>query len=220
MFTSRISRIRVFDAIMASCLWCGAAGLCLAMGASAAKAVPAQEENGGIEIRTPPGQPLTADERGRVAAALLANPSVSERIKGHKVRVLSVTHGYETAATGGGKDDQYRATVILFDYTIGRATRFALDVASGELVGVQLLRGRPQASEEELQLADRIVRADDELARLLSPSGQLMGGFVVDGPSGSSPAHRFVQLRIVTEDLRDTKRVVTVDLTDEVVASK
>jgi hypothetical protein len=207
----------VFGAVLAACLWYGVAGWCSAPGAVAATAGPGQ--GGGILIRTPPGQPLTAEERGRVAAALLASPSVSERIKGHKVRVLSVTHGYETGAAGG-KDDQYRATVILFDYTTGKATRFALDLPSGEIVGEQLLRGRPQASEEELQLAARIVQADAELARLLSPSGRLMGGFVVNGPSGSSPDHRFIQLRIVTDDLRDTKRVVTVDLTDEVVASK
>lgn len=217
MFNSSILRIPIFTLAL---LWlcAGALGWSLPSAGYATKPQPPQR--GGIRIQTPPGQPLTAQERAQAVAVLLANPRVAALIGGHKVRAIRVTHGFEETAAASGKQEHYRVTVVLFDYTTGTAMRFILDPASGALVGEQLLRGRPQASEEEIQLATRIIQQDAELADLLSPSGKLIGGFIVDGPPGSPPNHRFMQMRIVTDDLRETKRVVIVDLTDDVIASK
>ncbi|HEU4853325.1 MAG TPA: hypothetical protein VFT37_14350 [Telluria sp.] len=171
-----------------------------------------------IGIVSPPDQALDAREKQAVVTALLATSTVADQIRGHKVRAIRVRHGF-VATPSGAKQQEYRAIVTLFDYTMGRATEYGLDPGTGELVSQETLRGRPQASDEEIQAASRIVRRDPALARLLATPASLAGGFVVDAPEGKPASHRCLQMRIFSRDFSRTLRVVVVDLTDDTVAS-
>lgn len=172
-----------------------------------------------IGITSPPGQVLTAREKQAVVAALLANSSVIEQTRGRKIRAIRIRHGFVATSANGGKPEEYRASVVLFDYTTGKATEYGLDPGTGELLSQAPLRGRPQASEEEIQLALRIVRRDPALARLASFPDSIAGGYVVDAPADRPASHRYVQVRLFSKDFARTLRVVVVDLSDETIAS-
>lgn len=162
--------------------------------------------------------PLAAEVRQSVIAALLANGIVAEQTKGHKIRAIRVRHGFFSRLSDGAKHEEYRASVILFDYTTGLATHYGLDPETGELISQEPVRGRPQASEEEIQIATTIASQDPEVIKLLASSGPIAGGFVVNAPPGKSASHRYVQMRLFSADFARTVRVVVVDLTDETVA--
>lgn len=174
---------------------------------------------GGLGIMTAPGLVLTPGEQRSLVAALLANPAVSQQTKGHKIRALRVTHGFIPAAADAAKAEEYRATIVLFDYTTGLATRYSLDPETGELLNQERVRGRPQPSEEEIEIATRIARQDPAFTEFSSTSAQLTGGFVVDGPPGKPASHRYIQMRLLSADLTRTVRVIIVDLTNETIAA-
>lgn len=165
-------------------------------------------------------QGLKENERKLLLAKVRANPIISRRMKEHKTRVIRLHRGMGDPATTLEKYQQSSFTVLLFDYTANKAVRYVLESASGNLISEQTLPGRPQPSEEEIQAAVSIVQADPDLAKLLKAGNRAVGGFVVDGPAKSAPDHRFLQLRIVSADMRRTERVVVVDLTSDLIASK
>ena len=101
---------------------------------------------------------------------------------------------------------------------MGKATRFVIATETGALVREQPLRGRPQASEEELEEARRIIQTNEEHKRLLQAGGVLEGGLIVDGPSGAPSSHRFLQMQVLTADRRRIQRLVVVDLTTGTIA--
>src|SRR5262249_51785717 len=136
---------------------------------------------------------LTPQKRAQIVTQVLALPKVSVGMKDHRLRALRV--GRES----GNKEapPQPLASVVLFDYTVGKATRFVINTKTGALVREQPLRGRPQASEEELDEARRIIQANEEHKRLLQAGSILEGGLIVDGPPQAPSLHRFLQMQVL-----------------------
>lgn len=176
-------------------------------------------EKSPIKISSPVSQSLTAAEQDAVLQALLANKTVAARPPGHKVRSVRIKHGFVTTRPDSTKQGEYRATVVMFDYTDGKATEYGLDPDTSAVVSQSTLSGRPQASAEEIGIAANIVRSDRAHARLLANAAPLAGGFVVDAPPGKPAWHRYVQMKIFRLDLARTLRTVVVDLTDDVIVS-
>lgn len=176
-------------------------------------------EKSPIKITSPVNQTLSAVEQSAVLHALLADKTVAAQPPGHKVRSVRIKHGFVTTRPDSTKQGEYRATVVMFDYTDGKATEYGIDPETGAVVSQAVLRGRPQASAEEIDVAGRIVRADPLHARLLANAAPLAGGFVVDAPPGKPAAHRYLQMKIFRVDLARTLRTVVVDLTDDAIAS-
>src|SRR5436190_599418 len=118
---------------------------------------------------------FTPQERAKIVTQVLALPQVSRGTVPHRVKALRIT------TEPGDKEapPQRLASVVLFDYTVGKATRFVIDTKTGALVREQPLRGRPQASEEELEEARRIIQANEGHKRLLQAGSVLEGGLIV-----------------------------------------
>lgn len=155
-----------------------------------------------------PQEPFTPGERARLSEQALAHLRTDPVVRNQRMRVLTVkrlTPEKEAPETS-------TAGVVVFNYSQGNAKRIIINPANGAILRVETLRGRPQASEEELQEASQIIRADQEHARLLDAGGVLEGGFVVDDPGRRSPRHRFIQFQILTPDRQSLQRFVTVNL--------
>ena len=176
---------------------------------------PKSAAQGAASISSSAGQAFTPQERAQIVAKVFALPRVSVGMKAHRLRALRVVR--EPSEKEASR--KHLASVVLFNYTLGKATRFVIDSSTGALVREEPLRGRPQASEEELQEAATIIQADAEHARLMRAGGILEGGFIVDGPLGTPPLHRFLQLQVLTADRRGIQRLVIVDLTAGAIAS-
>jgi hypothetical protein len=167
------------------------------------------------EIRSSASEGFTLRERAQVVTQVLALPQVSVAMKGHRLRALRVVMELGEKAA----PPQHLATVVLFNYTLGKATRFVIDTETGALVREQPLHGRPQPSEEELQEASRIVRGDVVHKRLLEVGDVLEGSFIVDGPPGAPPLHRYLQMQVLSPDRHRIERLVVVDLATGTIAS-
>jgi hypothetical protein len=176
-------------------------------------------EKSPINITSPVSQALTAAEQDAILKALLANKTVAAQPPGHKVRAVRIKHGFVTTRPNSTKQGEYRAIVVMYDYTAGSATEYGLDPDTSAVVSQETLRGRPQASAEEIDIAAKIVRNDPVHARLLVNAAPLAGGFVVDAPPGKPAWHRYLQMKIFRLDLARTLRTVVVDLTDDTIAS-
>jgi len=152
---------------------------------------------------------ITPEEQARLSKQALAQLRKSPVVRDQRLRVLSIK------SLPGEKDEFQKslASVVVFNYSTGNATRLVMYQSNGLVLRQERLRGRPQPSEEELQEARRIIRADPEQARLLAAGGVLEGGFVVDAPSGQSLRHRFIQFQILTSDRLGLQRLVVVNLT-------
>lgn len=172
-----------------------------------------------VGITSPPGQALSKAEQQAVVSALLANKAVSVKSDGHKTRAIRVKQGFVTTHADRSKPKEYRATVVLFDYTTGIATEYSLDAGTGALITETALRGRPQASEEEVQIATKIALQDPANAALPAASSTVAGGFVVDAPPGKPASHRYIQMKLFRADSARTIRTIVVDLTDDTIAS-
>ena len=176
-------------------------------------------QTSGINIQSPVGRSLTPKERAQVVAKLLSNPRISEGLKGHKIRVLRVVHWVGDEESNPNTFGRHIASSFLFDYTLGAATRFDMDVSNGDLVDERLLPGHPERSDEEFQEAIKIIQGYPEYATLLQAGGVLDGGFIVDGPPGTSPRNRFIQMKLLTSDRHRLLWTIVVDLTAGLVAS-
>jgi hypothetical protein len=191
--------------------------LVLAMLVSLATCVIAGTQSASIGIGIPGRQSqagniqevFTPDERARLSDKALAHLKGSLRVKEQRLRVL----GVKRLPSEKGADQKSIASVVVFNYSQGTATRLILDSSDGTVLREERLRGRPQASEEELEEARQIIRADPEHARLLEAGGVLEGGFVVDDPARRSTSGRFIQFQILTSDRQGLQRFVTVNLT-------
>lgn len=174
--------------------------------------------------RTDLARPFTPEEKMQLAAKVLA-PSTElprgaravSKARPSRRKVLAVTVPPDTAALPKGKGRL--AHVIVFDYTEGKASRLLVDEASAKVLATEIIRGRPQASEEEKRDAVTIIRGEPELARLLEVGTIVEGGFVVDGPHGMPPNHRFLQLQLLSADRLHVQRKVTINLTDGTIAT-
>jgi len=154
------------------------------------------------------GQPFTPADRKRVADVVFADARIRDATRGQRVRVLSIAHDEQKAT-----ESQRLASVVLFNYTSGRATRALVTIPGGEVIEVRELRGRPAPSEEELGEATRIIRETAALKPLVDGGAQVEGGFAVEGPSGLPRSHRYLQFHLLSADRENALRTIVVDLT-------
>ena len=164
--------------------------------------------------RSQSGRPFTREEKAQLIARLFAQPLIAQMSKNQRVKVLTVALATTDKSATGLLAERRIAQVVIFNYSVGKATRLLVDSSNGEILREEAVRGRPQSSEEEIQEAIRIVRQDREVARLLQEKGVIEGGFVTDGPPGTKPEHRFLQLQVLSSDRLSLLRVIVVDLTD------
>lgn len=178
--------------------------------AAIAAAMPAAVQEGKSDAAAARSVALSAAERTRLAARVLAHPDLPQRAQGHRLAAIRVTAESTTAAA------QMIVTVLVFDHTALEARRIMLDAATNRLLLNERLPGRPQRSDDELAEAVGIVRGDPALARLIVEGAVLDGGFVVDDPDGSR--RRMIQLKLMSADRRALLRTIVVDLTARRIA--
>ena len=167
--------------------------------------------------RTEAGRPFTREEKVQLAARVLAPPPAMQRTTPQRRKVISVTSPAATEALPPARGRRI-ARLVVFNYAEGKAASLLVDASSAEVLAQEPIRGRPQPSEEEKQDAIKIIRNDPELDRLLQANAIFEGGFIVDGPRGASPKHRFFQIQLLTPDRLHLQRTVTVDLTAGTIA--
>lgn len=163
------------------------------------------------------GIPFTSQEQTQIINRFLANPRVVESMRNQRVRVLSLVSEPSDKETTAPRSANRIARAIVFNYSTGNAMRFMIDTASGEVLREEPLRGRPQASQAEMQEAMQIIQANPELARLLQTGGIVEGGFIVDGPTGAPPRNRYIQMQVLTSDRSRIQKLVSVDLTRGII---
>lgn len=115
------------------------------------------------------------------------------------------------------KQSRDTTVVYAFDHTSGTAYRIVME--RGFVLRKENLPGRPQSSPHEFARAVSIISADPAAGRVLADGSVAEGGFIVDGPSGHSSDHRYIQVRLLSADRRALRAVVLVDLSVGVVAS-
>lgn len=159
---------------------------------------------------------ITPEEQARLSKQALAHLRKSPAVKRQRLRVLSIKSlpNEDEKVT----PQKSRATVVVFNYSTGKATRLTMDRSNDLVLREERLPGRPQPSEEEREEARQVVRADSELGRMLAGGSVLEGGFVVDAPEGQSLRHRFIQFQILTSDRLSLERLVIVNLTSGSIA--
>jgi hypothetical protein len=140
------------------------------------------------------------------------------RARNQRLRILSVTLAPDDKATTGGLVGVHIASIVLFNYTVGKAVRLLVDASTGEILTEEPIRGRPQPSEEEIQEAAKIIKQNPALGRMLQDGSILEGGFIADGPIGTPQRHRFIQMHVLTSNRRTLQRLVVVDLTSGTIA--
>jgi len=156
----------------------------------------------------------TPDERARLSEQALTYLRRFKEVRNSRLRVLGIKRLPPEKETVR----RFLVSAVVFNYSQGNATRLIMNPSNGAVLREERLRGRPQASEEELQEARQIIRTDWEHARMLQSGGILEGGFVVDAPAKHSGRDRFVQFQILTADRQGLQRVVIVNLTTGRVA--
>lgn len=154
---------------------------------------------------------LSSAEQARLSRQALMHLQRSLAAKHTRLRVLSIKSVPLEKGTS-------IASVVVFNYSQGIATRLIMDSSNGDVLREERLSGRPQASEEELQEARQVIRTDPEHARILQGGGVIEGGFVVDGPKRQSSHNRFIQFQILTSNRQSLRRVVIVNLTTRRIA--
>jgi hypothetical protein len=168
-----------------------------------------------LEIRAARGAAFTLEDRQLLFRRIIADPQLA-RVRNNRLRQLSIVPATPEKA---GEANPRVATSVIFDYTIGRAYRVTLNLATGSVATFETLAGRPQASLEEIGEAKAITMRDARHTVMFDQGARLEGGFVVDPPPGGDPRHRYLQFHITTHDYAHFIRVVTVDLTDGKVAA-
>ncbi len=191
----------------AAILWLGSGNLALAQ----ERPAPIVRPIGVGRIRST----ISDGERSTVGDRLRRDASD----RNERIRVLAVKPSIDTDKEGNG-DPLSRATSVVFNYTTNRAIRLHVDSNSGSVVRQETLSGVPQSSQEEREQAMTIVKNLPELSRLIAEeNGALEGGFVVSPPDGRPIDHRYVQIKILSNDRRRLLRFVTVDMTSNLVAN-
>jgi hypothetical protein len=213
-FFSRLGRIALVTIAFAA-LWLGMGDLALA-----------QERPDPVVIPNP-RPPIDRPGSGRIRSTISdgERSTVGDRLRrdaserNERIRVLAVKPSVDTDKEGNG-DPLGRATSVVFNYTTNRATRLHVDSTSGSVVRQETLSGVPQGSREERDQAMAVVKNLPELSRLIAEeNAALEGGFVVSPPDGRPSDHRYLQIKILSQDRRRLLRFVTVDMTSNSVAN-
>lgn len=153
------------------------------------------------------------------AAAEPARAAAKTDAPSHRTRVL---RSWPEDVRVDGKLLPARVEVV-FDYTDGVAIE---RLVSETKAGRQVLKTRtfppgvgvPAPSVEEIEEAMQIVRADDEMARLIRNADAVLdGGFELFEPAGSpcGPGTRCIKIQINTANRLGLVRNVIVDLTKQ-----
>ena len=169
-----------------------------------------------VGIGSPAAQlrPFSPDEQRALAAKVLATARVSELAKGQRMRVLSVVPAQDKE-----REDVIAARLTVLNYATGQAIAVLADPASGTILDVEHLKGRPQASAEEREEARSILRAAPLTAALVKQDRRIEGGFVVDPPAGRPTTGRYLEFHILSLDGTRIEAEAVVDLAGRTVAS-
>lgn len=169
-----------------------------------------------LGIGSPAAQlrPFSPDEQRALAAKVLATARMSELSKGQRMRVLSVV-----PAQDKDRGDVIAARLTVLNYGTGQATAVLVDPASGNILEVEPLKGRPQASAEEREEARSILREAPSTAALVKADRRIEGGFVVDAPVGRPTPGRYLEFHILSPDGTRIEAEAVVDLAGRTVAS-
>ncbi len=166
----------------------------------------------------------TQEYQQLMTGVLSNNPIVSAKYSAHKLRVLrAISEGNPDDADNQSNthlQNKPPISLTVFDYTINKTLFFIVDGSTGKVLRAHTLYGRPQPSQEEIDAAGEIVKADPAFSSFLQNNAKITGGFIVDGPAKTPEDHRYMQMRIVTADQHSTKKVVIVDLSTDTVVSK
>ena len=133
------------------------------------------------------------------------------------VRLLRTWHDPVKTARG----DVWRRVDVVYDY--GQAAAFErVYTMDGHLVrNRRIVVNPPAPSQEEIEEAFRIVRADAEMARILQRYGEhLDGGFLIEEGRGKAcgPGARCLLIQILSPDRTGLVRVMGVDLVRRAIA--
>ena len=160
-------------------------------------------------------QPLLApEERDWLSTKALNHLRRNPSTKNDRLRVLSV----KRFSANGGTVKTPIASIVIFNYSRGSATRLTMDSSNGVVLRQERLRGRPQSSEEERREARLLIWANPQHAQMLRAGAIIEGGFVVDGPGRESWRHRFLLFQLLSSDRQSLQRVVIVNLTTRRIA--
>jgi hypothetical protein len=145
---------------------------------------------------------------GVVAAA----PSQSSVTRDSRpVRLLRTW--YEPVKTPEG--DVMRRVDILYDYGSAAAFERVYTLEGQLLTNRRIVVNPPTASQEEIQEAFGVVRADAEFARVIQRfSAELEGGFLIEEGRGTAcgPGARCLLIKLLSPDHSGLIRVMGVDL--------
>ncbi|MGH9528854.1 MAG: hypothetical protein ACRD2S_02940 [Terriglobales bacterium] len=161
---------------------------------------------------------LQPQERDRIAREVVENPDLKPLTAQGRLRVISVIP-YNPPKEEAPAAGTSAVSITIFSYGEGRAYRVLYDPTTKRIMNRELLPGRPQPSMEERKEVYGLIRSEPGHTGLLLAGNVLEGGFVVDGPPGSSERDRFVQVYVLSPDLHSFVRVVTVDLTTAKIVS-
>lgn len=162
--------------------------------------------------------PATEMSREALDERVLSAPAVRAQIASGNAVVLSRSATDDKAA--GAAKRGARVELLVMDRRSGRALRVVADPADGAVVAVRPLAGRPGSTATERAEAERIIRQDPTLARLLQQDGAaLVGGFVTDAPEGQAASGRYLEYHLASSDRSRIEREVVVDLSRGRVAA-
>jgi hypothetical protein len=161
---------------------------------------------------------FSKQEKAQIAKKILAHPELTKELPGHHLKILRVSKGSADEKSDSNQPPRRLADVILYDHSTGKAERLLFDPGKDQIVKREKLAGQPSPTEDELEEAVNIIKANPELAKLISAGGQITGGFLASPPEGGPTNDRYVQMQILTPDRRQIQRVVLVNLSSGAIA--
>ena len=153
-------------------------------------------------------------EQTRLKQAFFDELKNSEKLKNHKIKVLRTILNDQPVSTSNDTALNTTVSFIVFDYTINKAIYYTVNSVTKQIISEERLTGRPQPSDEEIEESVKIIGSDPAFSNLLQADAKIVGGFIVDGPPKSPTNHRYMQMRIVSKDMKRTKKVIIVNLSE------
>jgi hypothetical protein len=120
---------------------------------------------------------------------------------------------YDPVKTPDG--DVYRRVDLLYDYHRAHTIENTYDAEGRLVLTRRIVVNPPPPTQEEIQEAFEIVRADPEMAKAIERfSAELEGGFLIEEGRGTAcgPGARCLLVQVLSSDRSGSIRVVGVDL--------
>ena len=149
-------------------------------------------------------------------AAIAASSETSITRSSRPVRLLR--SWYDPVKTPDG--DVYRRVDLLFDYRKAETIENTYDAEGRLILARRIVVNPPPPTQEEIQEAFQIVRADPEMTRSIERfSAELEGGFLIEEGRGAAcgPGARCLLIQILSPDRSGLIRVVGVDLVKQTI---